>query len=216
MDLQISLPQNLRVFWAEINYYKFFGWLSIDEVYQHKFIFVLGSTRSCESAGARRTRRSCAASNRRASISQTNQQTTQGSSRQYYELPKINPLSCAYDIIIFLSKIYFYNSEWILFCVCFRKDNLYVYFLRKMAPEVTTCCYTGRKCTFDVIEGTAFCQVHILKSRFASKLGFRRCAYRAGDRRCHRPVKVDPSDLPESLRHSDKVKNMFILWKRFG
>ena len=106
-------------------------------------------------------------------------------------------------IFIIPNESYFMFSSEMIICIFI--------FSEKMAPEVTTCCYTGRKCTFDVIEGTAFCQVHILKSRFASKLGFRRCAYRAGDRRCHRPVKVDPSDLPESLRHSDKVKNMFIL-----
>ena len=54
-----------------------------------------------------------------------------------------------------------------------------------------------------VIEKSSYCHLHILNSRFATSLGYRRCAYRWKGKRCHRPVKVSASDLPENFRDSD-------------
>ena len=55
-----------------------------------------------------------------------------------------------------------------------------------------------------MIENTSYCHLHILNSRFAAALGFRRCAHRVKNKRCHRPVKVSVDDLPPHLRESDK------------
>ena len=54
-----------------------------------------------------------------------------------------------------------------------------------------------------VIENTSYCQLHILYSRFAAALGYRRCAHRLKNKRCHRPVKVSSADLASHLKESD-------------
>ena len=75
------------------------------------------------------------------------------------------------------------------------------------------CCYQGRLCNSEVVEHdgrvTGYCSLHILKSRFASELGYKQCQFenlKRKKKQCHRPVRTKLGEKPFCGRHQKREK----------